>query len=225
MVLGRNLNCDVIFPCSSVSNHHAKLHNYDCNFYLTDFRSSNGTHHYLREPLEFKDGEEGIVRIERSTVKVCAQKPSLFSRGIKHLPVPPSLPNPNYNPVPAEERRALRRLTGFEIMEKTRVFDNTVLQVLVRGLVPVNSVYHNMVVDRLKSIEGEDKVEEETKACGVVKVDVGARSTNIELDSSRVEEQSSNHERGGEVRDDTLDRGVREGDNYLPTNNENEAAA
>ena len=68
--LGRNSECDVILQCSSVSNHHAKIHFTDNNFYLVDDSSSNGTHTYLRAPLKSEKGKEAKVRIGRSTIRV-----------------------------------------------------------------------------------------------------------------------------------------------------------
>lgn len=52
------------------SNHHAKIHYVDKNFYLVDDSSSNGTHTYLRAPLKIERGKETIVRIGRSTIRI-----------------------------------------------------------------------------------------------------------------------------------------------------------
>ena len=62
VTIGRNSECDVVLQCNSVSNHHAKLHWYNNNFFLTDDHSSNGTHVYLRQPLKVEKGKEIVIR-------------------------------------------------------------------------------------------------------------------------------------------------------------------
>jgi predicted component of type VI protein secretion system len=87
------------FPCSSVSNHHAKLHFENGQFFLTDSKSSNGTHFYMREPIEITK-KDLAVRMGRSTVKMRLHdyyKAKILDRRIKFLKSEPPRRNPNYN--------------------------------------------------------------------------------------------------------------------------------
>ena len=161
VVLGRNASiCDVRFPCHSVSNKHAKIHFYDGSFYVTDCKSSNGTHIFMRRPTVIEPNEEHIFRIGGTTIKLKREGSMMLAKlnpTTKFLTSTSDDTNSsaeeNSGHDEGESVSASTIMETFQFANKIHgkgdVTSSSAIDQLTLRMIPTGSIYFNMLQDEI----------------------------------------------------------------------------